>query len=48
MPIVDDIQAEFKGNKAKLKWPASIDGKKLDSETYKILGVLPPPDRSGK
>jgi hypothetical protein len=40
MPIVDDIQAEFKGNKAKLKWPASIDGKKIDSETYKILGVL--------
>jgi hypothetical protein len=43
MPIVDDIQAEFKGNKAKLKWPVSIDGKKMESETYKILGVLDKP-----
>ncbi len=40
MPLVDDIQAEFKGNKAKLFWPVSIDGKKWESETYKILGVL--------
>ena len=32
--------AEFDGNNAKLKWVVSIDGKKLDSETYKILGVL--------
>jgi hypothetical protein len=40
MPLVDDIQVEFSGDKAKLKWPVSIDGKKLESETYKILGVL--------
>ncbi|MGA7225332.1 MAG: hypothetical protein WBX16_20910 [Candidatus Acidiferrales bacterium] len=40
MPIVDDIQAEFSGDKAKLIWPVSIDGKKMASETYKILGVL--------
>jgi hypothetical protein len=40
MPLVDEIQVEFSGDKAKLKWPASIDGKKFDSETYKILGVL--------
>ncbi len=40
MPLVDDIQAEFDGDKAKLKWPVSIDGKKMASETYKILGVL--------
>jgi hypothetical protein len=39
-PLVDDIQAEFKGKKAKLMWPVSLDGKKLESETYTILAVL--------
>jgi hypothetical protein len=41
MPIVNDIQAEFKGDNAKLYWPVSLDGKKIESETYKILGILP-------
>ena len=41
MPIVDGIQADFKGKSAKLKWPVSLDGKKFDSETYKILAILP-------
>jgi hypothetical protein len=40
MPIVDDLQAEFKGKNAKLIWPVSLDGKKMESETYTILGVL--------
>jgi hypothetical protein len=40
MPIVDDIEAEFNGDKAKLRWNVSLDGKKQASETYKILGVL--------
>jgi hypothetical protein len=40
MPLVDDIEAEFSGDNAKLKWNVSIDGKKTASETYKILGVL--------
>jgi hypothetical protein len=40
MPIVDDIQAEFKGKNAKLTWSVSLDGKKTESETYKILGVF--------
>jgi hypothetical protein len=39
-PIIDDIQVEFKGKDAKLMWPASVDGKKFESETYKILAVL--------
>jgi hypothetical protein len=39
-PLVDDIQVEFKKSDAKLKWPVSIDGKKFESETYRILGVL--------
>jgi hypothetical protein len=40
MPIVEDIEVEFSGGNAKLIWPVSIDGKKVESETYKILGVL--------
>jgi hypothetical protein len=41
VPIVDELDAEFSGKSAKLRWVASIDGKKTDSETYKILGILP-------
>ncbi len=43
IPLADDIEAEFSGNNAKLKWPVSIDGKKSESETYKILGVFDQP-----
>jgi hypothetical protein len=43
MPLVDDIQAEFDGDKAKLKWSVSLDGTKIQSETYRILAVLPTP-----
>jgi hypothetical protein len=40
VPLVDDIEAEFSGDKAKLVWNVSIDGKKSATETYKILAVL--------
>jgi hypothetical protein len=40
IPLVNDIQAEFSGDKAKLLWTVSVDGKKLESETYQILAVL--------
>jgi hypothetical protein len=43
MPLVDDIQVDFKGDKAKLIWPVSLDGKKMQSETYKILGIVDRP-----
>lgn len=43
IPINEDIEAEFNGDNAKLLWPVSIDGKKIQSETYKILGVLDKP-----
>lgn len=43
MPLVNDIQAEFDGDKAKLIWSVSIDSKKTESETYKILAVLDKP-----
>ena len=41
MPLVDDIDVEFKGKNAKLYWVVSLDGKKTESETYTILAVLP-------
>lgn len=44
MPLVDEIQAGFDSDKAKLIWPVSIDGKKMESETYKILAVLNSPN----
>lgn len=37
------VHAEFHGNKAKLIWSVSLDGKKNESETYKILGILSKP-----
>jgi hypothetical protein len=39
-PMVNDIQAEFKGDNAKLRWPVRIDGKKTESETYNIIAIL--------
>jgi hypothetical protein len=35
------IQAEFKGDNAKLRWPVSLDGTKFQTETYKIIAVRP-------
>ena len=43
IPVVESIEAEFKGDDAKLIWPVSLDGKKLQSETYKIVGILDKP-----
>lgn len=43
IPLVSNIVAEFDGDKARLKWPVSIDGKKLQIETYRVLGVLEKP-----
>ena len=42
-PAVDNIQVDFDGYSAKLIWPASLDGRKMQTETYKILGVLDKP-----
>ena len=42
-PIVDNIEADFHGGNAKLEWVVSLDGKKKESETYKILGILDQP-----
>jgi hypothetical protein len=40
VPLVDHFQAEFNGDKAKLIWVVSIDGKKTQSETYKVLAIF--------
>ncbi|RRA49009.1 hypothetical protein [Acidipila sp. EB88] len=42
-PVIDTIETDFHGDNAKLIWPVSLDGKKMQSETYKILGILPKP-----
>ena len=42
-PLVDNIQVDFNGDKAKLQWIVSLDGKKTQSETYKVLAVLDKP-----
>ena len=43
IPLVEDIEAEFHKDKAKLEWVVSLDGKKKQSETYKILAILDRP-----
>jgi hypothetical protein len=43
VPLVNTIRAEFDGDHAKLKWSVSLDGRKMESETYKILAVLEKP-----
>ena len=43
IPLVDAITAEFNGDKAKLEWIVSLDGKKKQSETYKVIAVLDKP-----
>ena len=47
-PLVDKIQADFHGDNAKLIWPVSLDGKKMQSETYKVLAVLDKPKSDQK
>ena len=42
-PPINEIRADFKGSNAKLSWPISVDGKTVESETYRILGIIPKP-----
>lgn len=48
MKIADEIQADFHGDNAKLEWVVSLDGKKTQSETYKILAILAKPNSDPK
>jgi hypothetical protein len=40
MPLVENVEAEFSGQTARLQWPIGTDGKKTESETYKIVALL--------
>lgn len=40
MPMVQHVQAEFIGENAKLEWPVGANGKKTETETYKVIAVL--------
>jgi hypothetical protein len=48
MPLVENIEAEFHGDNAKLIWVVSLDGKKMQSETYKVLAILDKPKSDQK
>lgn len=39
-PLTEAVEADFSGDNAKLEWPISLDGKKKQRETYKIVAVL--------
>ena len=41
-PVADSVEAEISGDRVKLIWSVSLDGKKTQNETYKILGILAP------
>jgi hypothetical protein len=40
MPMVEQVEAEFVGQSAKLRWQVGTDGKKTGSETYKVVAML--------
>ena len=40
MPMVERVEAEFIGQTAKLQWQVGSDGKKTESETYKVVAML--------
>lgn len=40
MPMVEHVAAEFAGQNAKLTWPVGTDGKKTESETYRVVAML--------
>jgi hypothetical protein len=43
IPVVENVEVEFNKDNARLIWPVSLDGKRTDSETYKIVGIVSKP-----
>jgi len=41
VPPTDSLQAEFNGKNAKLFWVVNVDGRKLESETYRVMEIAP-------
>jgi hypothetical protein len=48
MPMVDRVEAEFNGKRARLTWRVGPDGKKTESETYKVVALLAKPTESAR
>lgn len=40
MPLVEQVEAEFKGKNARLEWPVGSVGRKTESEKYRIVALL--------
>lgn len=40
MPMVEHVEAEFIGQSARLQWQVGTDGKKTETETYKLVAML--------
>jgi hypothetical protein len=38
--MVERVEAEFIGESAKLKWAVGTDGKKTESEIYRVVAML--------
>ncbi len=43
MPMGEHVDVEFLGQSAKLTWLVTPDGKKIESETYKVVAMLDKP-----
>lgn len=43
MPMTERADAEFSGQSAKLSWTLAQNGNKTESETYRVVAVLPKP-----
>jgi hypothetical protein len=48
MPMVERADAEFNGKSARLTWLVGPDGKKTESETYKVVALLAKPNESAR
>jgi hypothetical protein len=40
MPLVAHVEADLNGQRARLRWPVGPDGRKTETETYKIVALL--------
>ena len=43
MPLVERVGVEFNGSSAKISWPGGPDGRKIETETYKVVAMLAKP-----
>jgi hypothetical protein len=43
VPLTQHAEADFNGRSAKLSWTVGPDGKKTDSETYRVVAMLAKP-----